>query len=107
MNGTMVEFRANGGTADFYGIFNPKVPVDISMLQAPVRAHFGEHDRSNPRDRAEALMADVDATGVRAETYFYDAGHAFFNDTRAVVYNPGAASSAWERTLGFLHQSLV
>ena len=56
---------------------------------------------------AETLMAEVAATGVRAETYFYDAGHAFFNDTRAVVYNPDAAALAWERTLEFLRQTLV
>lgn len=91
---------------DFYGIFNPKVPVDLSALRAPVQAHFGEHDPSIPRERAEALMAEVAATGVRTETYFYDAGHAFFNDTRAAVYNPDAAVLAWERTLEFLQQSL-
>lgn len=92
---------------DFYGIFNPKVPVDLSALRAPVQAHFGEHDTSIPRERAEALMADVAATGVRAETYFYDAGHAFFNDTRAVAYNAAAAQLAWERTVAFLRQTLV
>ena len=92
---------------DFYGIFNPQVPVDLSALRAPVQAHFGDHDASIPRARAEALMAEIAATGVRAETYFYDAGHAFFNDTRAAVYHPGAAALAWERTLEFLQQTLV
>ncbi len=92
---------------DFYGIFNPNVPVDLSALRAPVQAHFGEHDRSIPRERAEQLMADIAATGVRAETYFYDAGHAFFNDTRAVVYHPDAAALAWERARTFLRQSLA
>lgn len=92
---------------DFYGIFNPKVPVDLSALRAPVQAHFGEHDTSIPRARAESLMADVAATGVHAETYFYDAGHAFFNDTRAAVYNSDAAALAWARTLEFLRQSLA
>ncbi len=92
---------------DFYGIFNPKVPVDLSALRAPVQAHFGEHDTSIPRERADALMAEVAAMGVRAESYFYDAGHAFFNDTRAVVYHPEAAALAWTRTLAFLKQSLA
>jgi carboxymethylenebutenolidase len=92
---------------DFYGIFNPKVPVDLSALRAPVQAHFGDHDTSIPRARADALMAEVAATGVRAEAYFYDAGHAFFNDTRAAVYNPDAAALAWERTIEFLQQSLA
>ena len=92
---------------NFYGSFNPKVPVDLSALRSPVQAHFGAHDPSIPRARAEAFMTDVAATGVHTETYFYDAGHAFFNDTRAVVYNPVAASLAWTRTLEFLRQSLA
>ncbi len=70
--------RGFDAVVDFYGIFNPHVPV---------------------------LIADVAATGVRAETYFYDAGHAFFNDTCAVVYDPDAASLAWTRALEFPQQS--
>ena len=92
---------------DFYGVFNPRVPVDVSQLRAPVQAHFGAHDKSVPMDRAEQLMADVAATGMRAETHVYDAGHAFFNDSRAVVYNADAAALAWTRTLSFLRETLV
>lgn len=92
---------------DFYGVFNPRVPVDVTALRAPVQAHFGEHDASIPRARAEELMAAVAATGVTAETYFYDAGHAFFNDTRAAVHHPAAAALAWDRTLTFLRRTLA
>jgi carboxymethylenebutenolidase len=92
---------------DFYGVFNPRVPVDISALRAPVQAHFGAHDRSVPREKADALLADIAATGVRCESYVYDAGHAFFNDARPVVYNAAAASLAWERTLAFLGETLA
>ena len=92
---------------DFYGIFNPRVPVDITALRAPVQAHFGEHDASIPQARVDELMTAVAATGVPAETYVYDAGHAFFNDTRPAIYQPEAAALAWDRTLTFLRRTLV
>ncbi len=92
---------------DFYGIFNAKVPVDISALRAPVQGHFGAHDKSASPDKARALMAEVAATGVACELYEYDAGHAFFNDSRPTVYNAAAASLAWDRTMTFLHTTLV
>ncbi len=91
---------------DFYGVFNPRVPVDLSKLRAPVQAHFGRHDKSIPIERAEQLMADVASTGVRSEHFVYEAGHAFFNDARAVVYNAEASALAWSRTMAFLRENL-
>ena len=86
---------------------NPRVPVDITALRAPVQAHFGAHDASIPQARVDELMTAVAATGVPAETYVYDAGHAFFNDTRPAIYQPEAAALAWDRTLTFLRRTLV
>ena len=37
---------------DFYGIFNPAVPIDVSQLRAPVQAHFGRHDALIPVEKA-------------------------------------------------------
>jgi carboxymethylenebutenolidase len=91
---------------DFYGIFNPAVPVDLSRLRAPVLAHFGVHDPWIPREKADALMAEVAAAGVAHEVHFYDAGHAFFNDARPEAYDAAAAESAWTRTLAFLERTI-
>lgn len=91
---------------DFYGVFNPRVPVDLSALRAPVLAHFGKTDRSIPVERAEGLLAEIGARGVPVEGYLYDAGHAFFNDSRPVVYDEAAAQLAWMRTLDFLQRTL-
>jgi len=91
---------------DFYGIFNPKVPVDLSKLRVPVQAHFGEHDGSCPSAQVDALIAGIDAAGVTCELYRYDAGHAFFNDTRPTAYNAEAAGLAWTRAVEFLHRTL-
>ncbi len=92
---------------DFYGIFNPRVPVDISALQAPVQAHFGRTDESIPLDKVDALMAEIARTGVVHEHFVYEAGHAFFNDTRPTAYDAESATLAWDRAIGFLHEHLA
>jgi carboxymethylenebutenolidase len=90
---------------DFYGIFNPRVPVDLTTLRAPVQLHFGDHDRSISREQADGLIAGIAATGVAHEPYFYDAGHAFFNDTKP-AYSEESAELAWTRSVEFLHRTL-
>lgn len=91
---------------DFYGVFNPRVPVDLSALRAPVLAHFGDHDANIPRAQTDALEAAIRAAGAPCTVHHYDAGHAFFNDSRAKVYHPEAAALAWTRTLDFLRDTL-
>lgn len=92
---------------DFYGVFNPAVPVDLSAITAPVLAHFGVHDSTIPRARADKLLRELTAAGVDNDGYFYEAGHAFFNDSRPSVYNEPAATLAWKRTLDFLADALT
>ena len=41
------------------------------------------------------------AQGRRGEVKIYDAGHAFFNDTRPEAYEPSHARDAWQRVLDF------
>jgi carboxymethylenebutenolidase len=91
---------------DFYGVFNPNVPVNLKALRAPVLAHFGVHDASIPREKADRLLREMAHAGAECDGYFYEAGHAFFNDSRDAVYNAQAAQLAWTRTLEFLHINL-
>ena len=51
-------------------------------------------------------MAEIGALGVPCTHFLYDAGHAFFNDTRPVAYHAESAALAWERALGFLREQL-
>jgi carboxymethylenebutenolidase len=92
-------------TVDFYGI-HPKVNPDVSKLSGPVLAHFGRRDKSVPESAAQALVDRIDAAGKTVEAHFYDADHAFFNDTRPEVYDRKSAELAWRRTLAFLRRTL-
>ena len=90
---------------DFYGI-HPKVEPDVSKLSGPVLAHFGRRDKSVNEKTARALIDRIEAAGKSVEAHFYDAEHAFFNDTRPEVYDRESAELAWRRTLDFLRRSL-
>ncbi len=90
-----------GCVVDFYGI-HPKVPIDPARLRVPVLGHFGSRDSSIPSAAIAELAAAVNRAGGHFEPHFYEADHAFFNDTRPQVYHPEAARLAWERTVAFL-----
>jgi len=90
---------------DFYGI-HPKVSISPEKLEVPVQAHFAKRDNSTPEAQARAFVNELKAGGKTVDEYFYDADHAFFNDTRPEVYNPEAAGLAWTRSLAFLREYL-
>ena len=94
-----------GCVVDFYGI-HPHVPIEPTRLRVPVLGHFGARDGSIPAPAVAQLAAAVNDAGGRFETQYYEADHAFFNDTRPEVYNPEAARLAWERTIAFLRLHL-
>jgi carboxymethylenebutenolidase len=91
---------------DFYGI-HPSAPIDARRVTVPVLAHFGTRDPSVPEADARALVRQLQEAGVEAEAYFYEAGHAFFNDDRPEAYDAVSAETAWERTLAFLRARLA
>jgi carboxymethylenebutenolidase len=90
---------------DFYGV-HPRVPIDPTKLRVPVLAHFGRADKSVKEADARALAARCQAAGATFEAHFYDAGHAFFNDSRPQVFDQPSADLAWQRTLAFLRTHL-
>ncbi len=91
---------------DFYGI-HPNVRIEPARLRVPVLGHFGTKDASVPVDAVRRLQADVTAAAGTMTAHFYDADHAFFNDTRPQVYHAAAARVAWQRTLDFLRATLA
>jgi len=94
-----------GAVVDFYGI-HPNVRIDPAKVTVPVLAHFGKQDNSVKESDARALMDKVRRAGCVAEDHYYDASHAFFNDTRPTVFDKKCAATAWERTLVFLRKHL-
>jgi carboxymethylenebutenolidase len=91
---------------DFYGI-HPNAKFDPDKLEVPILAHFGKRDTSVPETTARALVDSIESRGKAIEAHFYDADHAFFNDTRPEVHNREAAALAWTRTLDFLRRELM
>lgn len=66
--------------------------------KAPILFHFGKTDDHSPPE----VIAAVRAALPDAETYEYDAGHAFANDARPAAYVKDAAETAHARTEAFL-----
>ena len=91
---------------DFYGI-HPNVKLDFGNLKVPVQAHFGKSDEFVKEADAQALVEQIKGAGGSVDAHFYDAGHAFFNDSRTEAFSEGPAKQAWERSLAFLKQHLA
>ena len=95
-----------GAVANFYGI-HPNAQPDLQRLQAPVLGAFAEHDGFASPAAARALEAQIRERGVATDFKIYDGTqHAFFNDTRADVYDDGAAKDAWGRTVRWFQRHL-
>jgi carboxymethylenebutenolidase len=116
-----VGFCLGGGLSVWAAAANPKVAAtvtyyyvmphgkpDFSRIQAPVLGHFGTEDEFVSVEDAKALVAEMREAGVEVSLEFYDAGHAFFNDTnRLGTYDREAANRSWQRTVDFLKQNLT
>jgi carboxymethylenebutenolidase len=94
-----------GAAVDFYGV-HPNVKIDPARVGVPVQAHFAKRDNSVKEAEARSLVEKILAAGGEIEAHYYDADHAFFNDTRPTVYDKSCAETAWDRTLAFLHKQL-
>jgi carboxymethylenebutenolidase len=70
------------------------------------------HDHAFAISGVDALEKKLKDANVKCEFHRYDAKHAFANETAderklaIVQYNPGAAKTAWDRTMDFLAKTL-
>ena len=94
-----------GAVVDFYGV-HPNVPIDPAKVKVPVLLHFGKRDTNVPEAKARELVDKLSETSAEVNAHFYDADHAFFNDTRPEVHDPRAADEAWNRSVAFLLKHL-
>ena len=95
---------ALAASAPFYG----DIPEDevLARLKVPTLFIAGERDNWITPEKVEALKNAARQHDLPLEVVSYDADHAFFNDTRPEVYNPEAASDAWQRVLALFGRCL-
>ena len=91
-----VDIRGLAAVVPFYGLPGD---LDWSKIDAPVQAHFAQHDTWA---RVAGAQKIKNAVKVPMELHIYDAQHAFANDRRPEVYNPEAAKQAWNHALSFI-----
>ena len=96
-----------GAAVPFYGV-GPAVPETYAGITAAVQGHYGERDDFYPAGAARAQEEQIrKESGATVEFFFYDAAHAFHNDTNAMgTYSSGDATLAWNRTVAFLKANL-
>ena len=95
-----------GACVVYYGM-RPGTQPNFADIQAPVLGHYAENDNFASPAAARDLEASLKSLGKEVEFHIYPGTeHAFFNDTRADVYNADAAKLSWERTLPFFRTHL-
>ena len=95
-----------GACVIFYG-GHPNVKPDLPNLEAPVLGLYAERDGFVTPDSVRSLERNLKALGKQVDVIIYpNADHAFFNDTRPVVYHPEAAADSWQRTIDFFRKHL-
>jgi len=92
--------------APFYG-GNPSPLEKVANLRGPVFAAYAENDGWVTVEVREQLDQALSQHGIAHELKVYPGTeHAFFNDTRAEVYNRGAANDAWQRATSLFRDNL-
>jgi carboxymethylenebutenolidase len=83
----------------YYG-FPPSGAADVDRITAPGLIFFGDRESYFSIPEAQAFAQRQRAAGRECEVVVYPgAEHAFFNNDRPEVFDPGAANDTWRRTL--------
>src|SRR5262245_59403431 len=85
--------------------------VDPNDVKIPVLGHFATEDAFFPRSQVEGLESKFKQADVNHQFYWYNAKHAFANETNKdpnsyIYYDAEAARLAWQRTVDFLGKHL-
>lgn len=99
-----VRYGTSGSTSGAIAPISLAYADEIGM---PLMGSYGARDTSILAADVRALDAKLQALGKARDIRVYDdAGHAFFDDTRA-SYVPDAAADSWLRTLGWFKRYLA
>ncbi|KAL4220362.1 hypothetical protein ACF0H5_020768 [Mactra antiquata] len=95
--------------APFYGIPNEHL-CDITTINIPVQAHFGENDPiKNFSSKDDALLLKLkQRNNTKFELHMYaNCGHAFIDPTYPAKYNQEASVLALGRVVTFMNKWLA
>ncbi len=87
-----------------YGRVNREA-ADLANLKGPVRGHYATEDQWINKDMVGGFEAAIAKAGKSAESYWYEAQHAFANPSGG-RYDEADAKLAWQRTLAFFKANL-
>ncbi len=94
-----------GAAIAFYG--RPLSADDTAKLKVPVMGLYAEHDHGITAADVQQFEQGLEKLQVPHLIHIYPGtSHAFFNDTRPGIYDPAAASDAWQRTLEWFREYL-
>ncbi|MBK8539382.1 MAG: dienelactone hydrolase family protein [Ardenticatenia bacterium] len=94
-----------GAVAAWYG--KPLDAAGAAAVTCPVLGFYGGLDTGIPVADVTAMEDALKAAGATVEVHVYpEAGHAFFNDSRAGGYNEAAAKDAWPRLVAWFGEHL-
>jgi carboxymethylenebutenolidase len=95
--------EANAASS-WYG-FPPEGAADVKTISIPVQLHFASQDQIFVPDQARAFEAKLKEGKVNFESHWYQANHAFGNET-GPNHNAEATKLAWQRTTDFFAKHL-
>jgi carboxymethylenebutenolidase len=86
----------------------PVAPIDLAdKIQCPILGLFGNDDENPNRDHVNRFEATLKKLGKNYAFHRYDnAGHAFFNASRASAYRAEQAADGWAKVFAFYHKHL-
>jgi carboxymethylenebutenolidase len=109
----IIDSKAYAACSMFYGNVRPGTASTdpttastfdfTSRITTPLMGSFGARDTSIKAEDVQAMFARL--TSPHDVKIYDEAGHAFFDDTRA-SYVASAATDAWARTLAWFHRYL-
>ncbi|MBB4736304.1 dienelactone hydrolase family protein [Micrococcus cohnii] len=91
----------------FYGV-GQGVPGSFEGVKAAVQGHYAEKDQMFPVEDARKQEQQIrEESGAEVEYFYYDADHAFHNDSNpAGNYQQADATLAWGRAVDFLKEKV-
>jgi len=98
------ELEGLSAAAPFYGDI-PEEDV-LKNLRTPTVFISGTKDQWINSEKVATLEDITERYELPLQSIKYDADHAFFNNTRPEVYDPGAAQDAWAKVIGFFNDKL-